>query len=120
MATSVQTNSTAVTRSAPPPAPHDSSATAPVGPGEERAQTAPAHGEEPSPHGAPPGDGNARGSAKAGGSSNGNGNAFGNGNANGNANTNGNGNAYGKAKASGTPSADVPLGVSLVPATPSS
>src|SRR5437868_14463453 len=64
----LQSNPTEVSPSAPPPAPHDASVTAPVGPGQERGQTAPAQdssqpkapadGAVPSPPGAPPGNGN--------------------------------------------------------------
>jgi hypothetical protein len=122
---SAQSNSAAVSPSAPPPVPQDATGTASVGPGRERARTAPAEGKAPSPHGTPPGNGNgnAYGSAKADGSANGNGNANGNANGNGNGNTNGNANgnanAYGKAKSGATAGTDVPLDASLDPPTAS-
>ena len=114
-ASSVQSNPTAGSPSAPPPAPRDATVAAPVGSGQQRGQRAPADGEESSPDGTPPGNsnGNGNGSVKGGGSANGNGHANGNGNASGNASANGNGNAYGKAKASGTDTTDVPLDGSL-------
>jgi hypothetical protein len=123
MASSVQSNPTAVSPSAPPPTPHEATFTAPIGSGQERPRTAPAEGEASSPRGTPAGNGNgnAYGNAKTGGSANGNGNAYGRANGNGNASggANGNGNAKGKAKANGAASTDVPLDASLPPATPS-
>ena len=112
---SVQSNPTAVSPSAPPPAPRDAGATAPVGPGQERARTAPAEGKVPSPQSTPPGNGNVNGNANGNGNGNGNGNANANGNANGNANAN----AYGKAKAGATAGTDLPLDASLDPPTAS-
>jgi len=114
---SVQSNPTAVSPSAPPPVPHDTGVTPPVGPGQERGRTAPgqsshptppATGNAPSPPGTPPGtgNGNAYGTTKADGS----------GSANGNGNGNGNAYAYGKAKVSGT---DLALDASVPPASPS-
>src|SRR5207245_3581979 len=47
---SVQSNPTAVSPSAPPPVPHDTSVTPTVGPGQERGQTAPAReSSQPTP-----------------------------------------------------------------------